>query len=96
MPGLRAPNILIKKNNFNPVYFPLLKNKSRYLVLFGGSSSGKSHFIVQRYVARILNEKPCNIMVVRQVSKDNRNSTVATNVLKLIQQTKAKLKAVSK
>lgn len=75
MPGVRAPNIIIKKNNFNPVYFPLLKNKSRYLVLFGGSSSGKSHFIAQRYVARVLNEKPCNVMVVRQVSKDNRNST---------------------
>jgi phage terminase large subunit len=77
MPAAVAPNIVIKQSNFNPVYLPLLKNKSRYLVLYGGSSSGKSHFAAQRYVARILNEKPMNLMVVRQVSKDHRDSTFA-------------------
>lgn len=75
MQTAQAPNIVIKINNFNDIYKPLLKNKSRYLVLFGGASSGKSHFIVQRYILRIMNEKPMNLMVVRQVAKDNTTTT---------------------
>jgi phage terminase large subunit len=31
----------------NPVYFPLLKNKDRYLALMGGGGSGKSVFATQ-------------------------------------------------
>lgn len=77
MQAVQGGNIILKRNNFNDVYFPLLNNKSRYLVLFGGSSSGKSYFIAQRYIYRIMNEKPMNLMVVRQVSKDNRDSTFA-------------------
>jgi len=38
----------------NPHYIPLLANSSRYLVLRGSASSGKSYFIAQKYVLRIL------------------------------------------
>ena len=38
----------------NGVYYPLYKNRDRYLVLFGGAGSGKSHFIVQKYLVRII------------------------------------------
>lgn len=38
----------------NPIYFPLLYNKDRYLVLYGGAGSGKSHFIAQKYLIRIM------------------------------------------
>jgi len=38
----------------NPIYFPLLYNKDRYLVLYGGAGSGKSHFIAQKYLIRTM------------------------------------------
>jgi len=42
------------KEAINPIYFPLLYNKDRYMVLYGGAGSGKSHFIVQKYLIRIM------------------------------------------
>ena len=41
-------------NALNPIYEPLLYNKDRYMVLYGGAGSGKSHFIVQKYLIRIM------------------------------------------
>ena len=38
----------------NDRYLPLLHDKSRYLVIMGGSSSGKSHFIAQKILLRCL------------------------------------------
>lgn len=38
----------------NDTYRPLLNDRSRYLVLQGGSSSGKSHFITQKIILRCL------------------------------------------
>ena len=38
----------------NEIYFPLLYNKDRYMVLYGGAGSGKSHFIAQKYLIRIM------------------------------------------
>ena len=38
----------------NDIFYPLYTNKDRYLVLFGGAGSGKSHFIVQKYLVRII------------------------------------------
>lgn len=38
----------------NPRYKPLLNDKSRYLVIKGGSSSGKSYFITQKILLRCL------------------------------------------
>ena len=71
-------NIKIKKSVFNPVYLPYLENEDRYLIFFGGGSSGKSYFIGQRYIYKILNpEKRTNLLVVRQTGKSNRDSTFA-------------------
>ena len=42
------------KEAINPVYFPLIYNRDRYMVLYGGAGSGKSHFIVQKYLIRIM------------------------------------------
>lgn len=38
----------------NPHFLPLYENKSRYLILYGGAGSGKSHFIAQKFLFRIL------------------------------------------
>lgn len=71
-------NIKIKKSVFNPVYLPYLENEDRYLVFYGGGSSGKSYFIGQRYIYKILNpKKRTNLLVVRQTGKSNRDSTFA-------------------
>lgn len=71
-------NIKIKKSVFNPVYLPYLENEDRYLIFYGGGSSGKSYFIGQRYIYKILNpEKRTNLLVVRQTGKSNRDSTFA-------------------
>lgn len=38
----------------NEKYFPLLENHDRYLLLYGGAGSGKSHFVAQKILVRII------------------------------------------
>ena len=38
----------------NPTFFPLYRDQSRYLVLKGGGSSGKSVFVSQKLIFRCL------------------------------------------
>ncbi len=67
--------INISKAVFNRIYLPFLENQSRYLIFYGGGSSGKSYFIAQRYIYRLLHPKRCNLLVVRQTAESNRRST---------------------
>ena len=67
--------ININKNVFNEVYLPYLDNTDRYLVLYGGGSSGKSYFIAQRYIYKLIHPRRCNVLVVRQTGDTNRKST---------------------
>lgn len=69
-------NVSISKKVFNPVYLPYLDDDSRYLVFYGGGSSGKSYYIAQRYIYRMLTRK-MNLLVVRQTGNTNRDSTFA-------------------
>ena len=69
-------NVSISKKVFNEKYIPYLDNEDRYLIFYGGGSSGKSYFIVQRYIYKILKQK-MNLLVVRQTGNTNRNSTFA-------------------
>ena len=68
-------NIKISKKVFNEAYLPFLENEDRYLVFGGGGSSGKSYFVVQRWVYQLLHPSRCNILVVRQTGDTNRRST---------------------
>ena len=68
-------NIKISKKVFNDVYFPYLHNQDRYLVFYGGGSSGKSYFIGQRYIYKLIHPGRCNLLVVRQTGDTNRKST---------------------
>lgn len=68
-------NIKISKKVFNDVYFPYLDNEDRYLVFFGGGSSGKSYFIAQRWIYKLIHPSRCNLLVVRQTGDTNRRST---------------------
>ena len=69
-------NVKISKKIFNSKYIPYLNNEDRYLLFFGGGSSGKSYYIVQRYVYKLMNQK-MNLLVVRQTGNTNRDSTFA-------------------
>lgn len=69
-------NVKISKKVFNDKYLPYLENEDRYLLFYGGGSSGKSYFIVQRWVYMILSRK-MNLLTVRQTGNTNRNSTFA-------------------
>ena len=68
-------NIRISKQVFNDVYLPYLDNDDRYLIFGGGGSSGKSYFIAQRWVYKLIHPARCNLLVVRQTGDTNRKST---------------------
>ena len=68
-------NIKISKKVFNPVYLPYLDNWDRYLIFYGGGSSGKSYFIAQMHIYRLLHPRRYNLLVVRQTGDTNRRST---------------------
>ena len=68
-------NIRISKKVFNDVYTPYLDNDDRYLVFYGGGSSGKSYFIGQRFIYKLIHPARCNLLVVRQTGDTNRRST---------------------
>lgn len=66
----------IKRDVFNDIYYPYLNNEDRFLLFYGGGSSGKSYFIVERYIHKILKQK-MNLLVTRQTGDTNRKSTFA-------------------
>ena len=68
-------NIRISKKVFNDVYVPFLDCDDRYIVFYGGGSSGKSFFIAQWLTYRLLKPEKFNLLVVRQTGDTNRRST---------------------
>ena len=58
----------------NAVYKPYINNQSRYLVLMGGSGSGKSVFAAQKIILRCLLEKGHRILIIRKVAATIRGS----------------------
>lgn len=68
-------NIKISKKVFNDVYLPYLDNTDRYLIFYGGGSSGKSYYIAQRFIYKLIRPTRCNLLVVRQTGDTNRRST---------------------
>lgn len=68
-------NIKISRNVFNAAYLPFLNCKDRYLIFYGGGSSGKSYFIAQRIIYHMLTPSRYNLLVVRQTGDTNRRST---------------------
>jgi len=68
-------NIKISKKVFNDIYLPYLENEDRYLIFYGGGSSGKSYFLGERYIYKMLKPTRCNLLIVRQTADTNRKST---------------------
>lgn len=75
---MKKLDIQIDENVFNQIYIPLLFNYDkpdyRYLIFLGGAGSGKSYFITQRLILRILREKNHRLLVVRKVASTIRHS----------------------
>ncbi len=69
--------VQIPKKAFNAAYISYLGNDNRYLVFYGGAGSGKSYFIAERYLVKIMQAGMCNVLVVRAVGNTNRDSTFA-------------------
>lgn len=65
----------ISREIFNDSFFPFLESKARVEVFYGGGGSGKSHFLAQREILRVLKNKEENILIVRKVSAANHNTT---------------------
>jgi len=61
----------------NDAYKPLYTDWNRFNIVYGGSGSGKSVFIVQRHVYRLLEYIGYNLLVVRKFGVTNRFSTFA-------------------
>lgn len=53
---------------------PLMEDRNRYLILYGGAGSGKSVVAAQKLLLRILEEKGHKFLVVRKVANTIRNS----------------------
>lgn len=49
----------------NPIYYPAFKFRGRFLVLYGGSGSGKSYFAADKIIIRLMKEDKHNILCVR-------------------------------
>lgn len=65
--------IEIDRKVFNRAYVPYLENMARTQIFYGGSASGKSHFLAQRAVMDLLRGGR-NYLVVRQVGRYLRGS----------------------
>lgn len=60
-----------------PAYQPLLYDKHRFLVLWGGAGSGKSWFAAQKVLLRCMEKGGHRILVTRKVAKDIERSVWA-------------------
>lgn len=73
---VRSVTVQVDPHAVNEVYRPLIGCNKRYLVLYGGAGSGKSYFLAQRYLLRLLSGGR-NVLAVRKVARTNRDSTFA-------------------
>lgn len=74
---MQQATVRIPKRAFNRAFLPYLNNDKRYLIFYGGAGSGKSYFIGERYIYKMLKNKKFNLLVVRKTGKSNRDSTFA-------------------
>lgn len=61
----------------NEIYKPLYTDWNRFNIVYGGSGSGKSVYIAQRFVFRLLTIPGYNLLITRKYGVTNRFSTFA-------------------
>ena len=61
----------------NKCYWDFFEDTSRIRLLYGGAGSGKSYFLTQEFIYKIV-VQPCqNLLVIRKVANTHRTSTFA-------------------
>lgn len=60
-----------------PAYYKVFKSKLRYNVIIGSRASGKSTNIALIIILAIVGNEELNVLVLRAIDKDNKNSTFA-------------------
>ena len=71
-------SVKISKSIFNDAYLPQLENYSpRFNVFYGGSGSGKSHFVISKIVYKCLKFPNRKVLVIRKVGNTLRDSVFA-------------------
>jgi len=70
-------SIKIHKRIFNKAFLPLLHDKNRYEIIYGGAGSGKSYFIAQKLILLHLLNAERNTLVIRKVHRTHKYSTFA-------------------
>jgi len=66
-PDVDLSNVLNK--TVNDIFKPTFRNQDRYLVLFGGAGSGKSRYVAQKILYRLIYEENHRFLIVRKVEK---------------------------
>lgn len=73
----KSNRIHIERKIFNTAYLPLLDSDKRFKIVYGGSGSGKSHFIAAMLLIKVLSVKGANVLCVRSVDRTLRISVFA-------------------
>lgn len=68
---------MLKELVENDIYIPLLENKSRFLVLYGGGGSGKSVFAAHKTILRTVGERGHKFLALRKVGDTVKDSIFA-------------------
>ena len=63
---------------YNTVYLPLLNDKHRYLLLYGGRDSAKSYFAAQKVIIDTMRKPYSRFILVRKVYADIKDSQYQT------------------
>lgn len=67
-------NLTLDKRIFNAVYYPyILDYSKRYNVYYGGAASGKSHFVAQKLMYKLLTHRR-KLLVIRKVGRTLKDS----------------------
>jgi phage terminase large subunit len=62
----------------NPSFLPLIENKDRYLIMYGGRGSSKSDFAAKKIIFRCLSEKYFRCVLVRNTYSSLKDSSYQT------------------
>lgn len=71
---------LSHEDNFNPVYLPLFNSEKRYRILYGGRDSGKSDFVAQWTIIKLLTSDFLRMLLVRKYERSIKSSQFQTIV----------------
>ena len=63
---------------FNPIYLPLLKDRNRYLLLYGGRDSAKSYFAAQKVIIDTMMKPYSRYLLIRKIYADIKDTQYQT------------------